>query len=516
VRHDQDLPESLVVRMASSAAHVMGRPLASSESATWLRDHWKEALAYVKPELDRILAEGINHLFYHGTVFSPQDAPWPGWLFYASTQFNPNNPWWDDFAALNRYVGRVQSVLQRARPDNDLLLYWPAADVWEAADGHAKMLTVHHVDWLTGQPVGKLARQLADRGFTFRLHFRRPAPAETRVEQGALVTPGARYRAVVVPAARRLPVATLEKLVALARAGATVIFERTARGRPRPRPPRRTPRRLPRRPRATAGLRRHRARRHPRRALRARPPRNPRRHRAQFPPPRHPGGPGLYFVTNLTARNPSSAGSTLANAARYHRAQSARRKVRRRAQPLQRRQASSRSSSSSPRANRSSSAPPPPPVRHRAATRPGPLLESAGAPVRLAGTWTIEFLQGRPRAARPAPHRPARLLDRARRPRRATFRRHRPATALNSTPRPRPPPTGSSPSATCARAPACGSTAPTPAPAWSLPLRLRVGPHLRPGRNVLELDVTNLAANRIRDLDIRKGVAGRSCARSIS
>ncbi|HUG11031.1 MAG TPA: hypothetical protein VMM36_08455, partial [Opitutaceae bacterium] len=40
--------------------------------------------------------------------------------------------------------------------------------------------------------------------------------------------------------------------------------------------------------------------------------------------------------------------------------------------------------------------------------------------------------------------------------------------------------------------------------AWSLPFRVRVGAHLRAGRNVLELDVTNLAANRIRDMDRRK------------
>ena len=75
--------------MASSAAHVMGRPLASSESSTWLRDNWKVALSYAKPELDRVMLDGINHVFYHGTVYSPQDAPWPGWLFYASTQYNP-------------------------------------------------------------------------------------------------------------------------------------------------------------------------------------------------------------------------------------------------------------------------------------------------------------------------------------------------------------------------------------------------------------------------------------------
>jgi len=37
--------------------------------------------------------------------------------------------------------------------------------------------------------------------------------------------------------------------------------------------------------------------------------------------------------------------------------------------------------------------------------------------------------------------------------------------------------------------------------AWSIPFQVRVGEFLQPGRNVLELEVTNLAANRIRDMD---------------
>jgi hypothetical protein len=40
--------------------------------------------------------------------------------------------------------------------------------------------------------------------------------------------------------------------------------------------------------------------------------------------------------------------------------------------------------------------------------------------------------------------------------------------------------------------------------AWSVPYRLRVGGLLRPGRNTIALEVTNLAANRVRDLDRRK------------
>lgn len=224
--NNQDLPESLVIRLASSAAHVAGHTLASSESATWLRDHWKESLAFVKPELDRILADGINHIFYHGAVFSPQDAPWPGWLFYASTQFNPQNTWWDDLGALNRYITRVQSVLQRGSPDNDLLLYWPFADLLDDESGNVKMFTVHHAKWLTEQPVGKLARQLMDRGYTFD-YISDAQLDQTRTESGTLVTNGkTRYQVIVVPATRRMPVATLQKLAALASDGAKIIFEK--------------------------------------------------------------------------------------------------------------------------------------------------------------------------------------------------------------------------------------------------------------------------------------------------
>ena len=224
--NNQDLPESLVVRLASSAAHVAGHPLASSESATWLRDHWKESLAFVKPELDRILADGINHIFYHGAVYSPQDAAWPGWLFYAATQFHPQNTWWDDFGALNRYIARVQSILQRGSPDNDILLYWPFADLLDDESGNVKMFTVHHAKWLTEQPVGKLARALMEKGYTFD-YVSDAQLLQTRTDSGALLTGGhTRYQVIVVPATRRMPVATLQQLAALAASGAKILFEK--------------------------------------------------------------------------------------------------------------------------------------------------------------------------------------------------------------------------------------------------------------------------------------------------
>jgi len=39
---------------------------------------------------------------------------------------------------------------------------------------------------------------------------------------------------------------------------------------------------------------------------------------------------------------------------------------------------------------------------------------------------------------------------------------------------------------------------------YSIPYRAPIGRYLKPGRNLLEIEVTNLSANRIRDLDTRK------------
>ncbi len=224
IRHNLDLPEPLVTRMASSAAHVMGKPLVSSETATWLRDHWKVTLAAVKPEIDRIFLDGINHIFYHGTVYSPPEAPWPGWLFYASTQFNPNNPWWNDFSALNRYVERIQRILQGGTPDNDVLLYWPAHEIWQdAAGGLIKQLTVHSVGFVLNRPFGQSARSLKDAGYAFD-YISDQQLTQLSVVDGKLKAPGGAYATVVVPPAKHMPVETFGTLLELAREGATIIF----------------------------------------------------------------------------------------------------------------------------------------------------------------------------------------------------------------------------------------------------------------------------------------------------
>jgi hypothetical protein len=38
---------------------------------------------------------------------------------------------------------------------------------------------------------------------------------------------------------------------------------------------------------------------------------------------------------------------------------------------------------------------------------------------------------------------------------------------------------------------------------WCAPFKIAVGKWLRPGKNILEVEITNIAANRVRDLDLR-------------
>ena len=226
VNPDPDPSQNLIARFASSAAHVSGKPLASSETLTWLRENFREAPWAAKPQLDRLFAAGINHIFYHGISYSPPDATWPGWFFYAATQLGPNNPLWRDYGAMNDYVERVQSVLQAGRPDNDVLLFWPFDDVADDDDAGPLMrqLSVHENQWLTGSPAGRVAMQLLAAGYSF--DFISDAQLRRlRTQGGELLAPGAQYRVLVVPRTSRMSPDTLARIDALAEAGAHVLFD---------------------------------------------------------------------------------------------------------------------------------------------------------------------------------------------------------------------------------------------------------------------------------------------------
>jgi len=218
-------PDPLILQFASSAAHVSGKNLVASETCTWLREHFKTSLAQIKPEIDQMFLAGINHVFYHGNAYSPKEAQWPGWMFYASTHFEQKNAFWRDFSALNQYVGRCQSILQSGNPANDILLYWPLADIWHKYSNEIiKTLNVHSTDWLTDSSFGRLAAWLKEQGYSFDYLSDQQLEHIVFNENG-LETGGVTYKTIVVPATAQMPLPTWEKLLALARKGATIILD---------------------------------------------------------------------------------------------------------------------------------------------------------------------------------------------------------------------------------------------------------------------------------------------------
>lgn len=221
-----DIPEQegsdlMAIKMASSAAHVTGKRLASSEAATWLNEHFIGTLAETRRTVDLFLLGGINHNCYHGTAYSPPGEPWPGFHFYASVELNPSNPSWDHFHGLNDYVTRAQSFLQSGLPDEDVLLYYNIHDRW-AVTGNGAMPHFHGraQEGVSAHRAGQLL-MAAGHGFDY---------VSDRLldgvifADGALRTGGTTYRAVVVSNTTLIPVETMRKLFALAEAGATVLI----------------------------------------------------------------------------------------------------------------------------------------------------------------------------------------------------------------------------------------------------------------------------------------------------
>jgi hypothetical protein len=223
--------EALVCRFASSAAHVAGRPLCSSESFTWAGEHGHVPPEHLKAEVDLLFTLGINHLFFHGTPFSPGDAPWPGWLFYATTHMAPTNPLWRDLPALNAYIARCQEVLQAGAPDADVLLYFPFFDLLAGEAGAHDLLqfmSVHKsATWLRGNlpDFAAAANGLAARGYAFDLISDRQLAHDVKPEgDGLAAGGGTAYRALLVAHCRLMPPETLERIADLADAGAAVLF----------------------------------------------------------------------------------------------------------------------------------------------------------------------------------------------------------------------------------------------------------------------------------------------------
>ena len=213
-----------VLKFASSAAHIAGKPLVSAETLTWLTEHFHTSLSVAKPEIDQMLAAGVNHIFFHGATYSPKGVEFPGWLFYASVNMSPTNTIWKDADALFKYISRCQSFLTAGTPDSDVLLYFPIDDIWQRQDGIYMMFDIHSMDKKMPD-VKAMVNELVKAGLDPDYLSDSLIADLSVAADGSIVSKGGnRYKSIIVPPVNFMPVETLKALKDLMAKGGNVIF----------------------------------------------------------------------------------------------------------------------------------------------------------------------------------------------------------------------------------------------------------------------------------------------------
>ncbi len=117
-------------KYASSAAHLSGMNMVSSEAMTNTRGVFRTTLDMIKKNDDFNFISGINHSVLHGYNYSPPEAGFPGWVRYGA-YFSDQNTWWPYFRYWADYNARLSALFQHSEPLVDVAILTPEADIWK-------------------------------------------------------------------------------------------------------------------------------------------------------------------------------------------------------------------------------------------------------------------------------------------------------------------------------------------------------------------------------------------------
>lgn len=231
-----------VIKEAASAGHIYGRRVIDAESFTSFR-HWQEGPAEYKQLADIAFCAGMNRLTYHNFAHNPPQAGLPGWVYHAGEHINLNTTWWSLSKPFHYYLGRCCYLLQQGLPVADACYYY--------GDEAPNLVAPPRVDPALGKVNPSFCKHcgFGGRGAAAPLTGRNPAPTDALgagydydvvnsdvilnrmgVQDGRIVLlDGMSYGVLVLPERQDMPLAVLQKLDQLVRAGATVLGPRPIR-----------------------------------------------------------------------------------------------------------------------------------------------------------------------------------------------------------------------------------------------------------------------------------------------
>jgi alpha-L-rhamnosidase len=200
------------MRGAASVAHVYGQNIVAAESMTSAFSPWAFAPADLKRIIDLEFASGINRPVIHTSVHQPSDDKQPGLsLMIFGQYFNRHETWAEMAKPWVDYLARSSFMLQQGRNHADIAYFYGEDAPLTAQFKQAALPdlpTRYAYDFVNADV---LANELS-------------------VTDGALTAKsGARYRMLYLgTGAKRMTLATLRRIAALAEAGATVVGSRPA------------------------------------------------------------------------------------------------------------------------------------------------------------------------------------------------------------------------------------------------------------------------------------------------
>lgn len=225
-------------RWASSGGHLHGHNIIGAEAWTWVGypNRFDDTLEQLKLTSDMHFVAGINTLMCNSYISSPSSAGQPGWMGYWGPFINHNQTWWPYFPLFSRYVQRVSWLLQQGKPVADVALYLPMDDVFADAPASSglnlgylainKRLHGESLWWaglrLAMEADTPVVSTIVTSGYAFDGIDSATLPqakiAGERLQMGL-----GDYRIVVLPNLTGMPLADLEKLATFVKAGGCVI-----------------------------------------------------------------------------------------------------------------------------------------------------------------------------------------------------------------------------------------------------------------------------------------------------
>jgi len=221
-----------VVKEAASAAHIYGRRIVDAETLTGWRN-WQEGPAEYKRRFDIALCAGLNHPTFHTFTHNPPAAGRPGFVYHAGEHFNVNATWWDQAGPLIEYMSRCDHLLQQGLFVADVAFYYgdqaPNLVPARRIDPDIEPIYPDTACLHCGQPRPVQTSSL-DRGYDYDYVNSEVILERMRVADGRIVLPdGLSYALLVLPDREDMPLEVLRKLGELVRAGATVVGRKPVR-----------------------------------------------------------------------------------------------------------------------------------------------------------------------------------------------------------------------------------------------------------------------------------------------